>query len=160
MWVVSSKLEEVKATVELRYISIKTGKDIRQAVIHRDLTVTPNGTTYIMEGVIDNTEDEPHVLAARLYIKGEVVARDMDWPQPLKYLSFEDRGLRVTYEDRSTIRVTVEKPVKGLVFEEREGVILSDSGIDVAPGDEQVIRVKHMRMKDQPLSWRYLGSHC
>ena len=160
MWVVSSKLEDIEATIEIRYISVKTGKDINDAVIHKDLKITANGTTNIMTGVIDNTKDEPHVLAARLFIDGKVVARDMDWPQPLKYLSFEDRGLEVTYENESTIRVTAEKPVKGLVFEEREGVILSDSGLDIAPGDEQVIKVKHLRQGDEPLSWRFLGSHC
>ena len=159
MWVVSSKLTEVSATVELRYISIQTGKDLKKAVVRRDVKIVPNGTTNIMTGVIDNTTEEAHVLAARLLIDGNVIARDMDWPQPLKYLSFEDRGLKVQYEDECTIRIMTEKPVKGLVFEEREEVILSDSGLDVAPGDEQVVKVKHLRKSDEPLAWRYLGSH-
>ena len=157
MWAVSSKLEEVTATVELRYISVKSGKEIKDPVIKKHVKIVPNGTTNILEGVIDNVKEEQHALAARLLIDGKVIARDMDWPQPLKYLSFEDRGLVVSTDGQS-IRVTAKKPVKGLVFEEREGVLLSDSGIDVAPGDEQVITVKHFRSGEEPLSWRYLGS--
>ena len=158
MWVVSSKLEEVTAKVELHYISIKSGKEIKDPVIKKDVKIIPNGTTNILDGIIDNVKEEEHVLAARLSIDGKVIARDMDWPQPLKYLSFEDRGLEVSFDGHSSIRVKTDKPVKGLVFEEREGVLLSDSGIDVAPGDEQVIMVKHFRSGDDPLSWRYLGS--
>ena len=158
LWVASSKLEEVTASVELRYISIRSGKEIKEPIIQKGVQIVPNGTTNLLDGVIDNLEEEPHVLAARLLVDGKVTARDMDWPQPLKYLSFEDRGLEVSFDGRSSIRVKAEKPVKGLVFEEREGVLLSDSGLDVVPGDEQIITAKHFRSGEQPLSWRYLGS--
>jgi len=158
LWVASSKLEEVTASVELRYFSIKSGKEIKDPIIKEDVKIVPNGTTNILEGIIDNIKEEKHVLAARLLTDGKVVARDMDWPQPLKYLSFEDRGLEVSFDGQSSIRVKANKPVKGLVFEEREGVLLSDSGLDLAPGDEQVVTVKNFRSGDQPLSWRYLGS--
>ena len=146
------------ATVELRYISIKSGREIKTSVIKKDVKIVPNGTTNILDGIIDNLNEEQHVLAARLVMDGKVIARDMDWPQPLKYLSFEDRGLNVLFDGHSKIRVKAEKPVKGLVFEEREGVFLSDSGLDVAPGDEQVVTVKRFRAGDGRLSWRYLGS--
>ena len=154
----SSELEEVTATVELRYISIKSGKAIKDPIIKKDFKIVPNGTTNLLDGIIDNVKEEQHVLAARLFVDGKVVARDMDWPQPFKYLSFEDRGLEVLFDGHSSIRVKAKKPVKGLVFEEREGILLSDSGLDVAPGDEQVVTVKHFRSGDEPLSWRYLGS--
>lgn len=58
------------------------------------------------EGEIDNVNEEPQVLAARIWMDGRLVSRDADWPQPFKYRSFKDRGLYV--------HVTVEKPVKGL----------------------------------------------
>ena len=157
LWVVSSKLEIVTASVELRYFSIQSGKEIKDPIIRKDVKIVPNGTTNILEGVIDNIKEEKHVLAARLLVNDTVVARDMDWPQPLKYLSFEDRGLDISFDGHSSIHVKANKPVKGLVFEEREGVLLSDSGLDVAPGDEQVVTVKNFRSGDQPLSWRYLG---
>jgi beta-mannosidase len=59
-------------------------------------------------------------------------------------------------EARSEIRIKTEKPVKGLVFEEREGVLINDSAIDVVPGDEQVVKVRHFH-GETALSYRYLG---
>jgi len=157
LWAVSSQPREIDATVELRFISVKTGKDIKDA-IKRTIKLFANGTTSIQTGVIDNTSEEPHVLSAKLLVDGKIVARDMDWPQPLKYLSFEDRGVDVKVDGDSEIRVSVQKPVKGFVFEEREGVWLSDSALDLAPGDEQVIKVRHLKRGDEPLAYRYLGS--
>ncbi|KAF2874203.1 glycoside hydrolase superfamily [Massariosphaeria phaeospora] len=65
-------------------------------------------------------------------------SRDVDWPQPLEYLSFEDRGVEVQPSGK-TIVVSARKP-KGLVFEERSGLFVHDSAIDVVPGDEQARR--------------------
>jgi beta-mannosidase len=82
----------------------------------------------------------------------------VDWPQPLKYLSFEDRGVEV-YSRGETILVKASKPTKGLVFEERTGVLVDDSAIDVVPGDEQVIKVRGLAVDDAPLRWTYLGKN-
>ena len=82
-------MTEVVADVELRFISISTGKDIKVKITKR-ITVTANGSIDVAHGVIDNLSEEPHVLAARIWIDGVCVSRDMDWPQSLKYLSFED----------------------------------------------------------------------
>ncbi|KAK6438538.1 hypothetical protein LTR95_005252, partial [Oleoguttula sp. CCFEE 5521] len=119
VWVASSRTKEAKATVELRYISIATGKDIQSAKRWEDLTIVANGTTPVLESEIDNEATEPHVLATRIWINGKLVSRDVDWPQPLKYLDFADRGVEVIAEGHQ-VRVTAKKPMKGLVFEERE----------------------------------------
>jgi beta-mannosidase len=156
VWVASSQPEEVTATVELRFISVSTGKEIKEKVIKKDIKITANGTTNITSGSIDNVNEEPHVLAARIWIDDELVARDIDWPQPLKYLSFEDRGVHVEHKG-STISVKVDKPTKGLVFEERAGILIHDSAIDVVPGDEQIIRVRGLAANAAPLKWTYLG---
>jgi beta-mannosidase len=115
-----------------------------------------NGTTDVLSGTIDNLKEEPHVLAARIFVNGKVVSRDVDWPQPLKYLSFQERGVHVTSHG-DTITISAGKPTKGLVFEEREGVLIDDSAIDVVPGDEQVLHVKGLKPHDKPLKWTYLG---
>jgi len=98
------------------------------------------------------------VLAARVWLDGEdgVASRDTDWPQPLKYLNMDERGVNVTFHD-GKITVASDKPTKGLVFEEREGVLVNDSAIDITPGDEQVITVKGLKPGDAPLKWRYYG---
>ena len=119
--------------------------------------MTPNGTTNIITGYVDNFEDEPHVLAARMFVDGKLVARDTDWPQPLKYLPFPDRGVKVEVKGHA-MHVSVSAPVKCLVFEERQGCHLSDSAVDVMPGDEQIIKVRGVKEGDEPLSWTYLAA--
>ena len=156
-WVASGKTKDITATVELRYVSIATGKDIKEAVLKKDITIVANGTTEIHEGTIDNVNEEAHVLAARIWVDGELVSRDVDWPQPLKYLDFSDRGVQVTPNGNS-ITVKAEKPTKGLVFEEREGVLVNDSALDVVPGDEHIVTVKGLGNDDKPLGWTYLGA--
>ncbi|KAL9108319.1 MAG: hypothetical protein Q9227_006918 [Pyrenula ochraceoflavens] len=162
LWAVSSHLDKVEVDVELRFISVESGKEIKPAIRHNKVALTPNGTTEIASGSIDNIAEEPHVLAARMWLSSsnsdptKVVARDMDWPQPLKYLPFPARGLKVEVKG-DKMHVKVDRPVKCLVFEERQGCHLTDSAIDVAPGDEQVVGVRGLKGGDQPLSWMYLG---
>lgn len=153
-WVVSSKTHIIVATVELRFISIGTGEEVKDTIIKKDVKIAANGTTEVLKGVVDNEREEPHVLAVRIFIDGQVVARDVDWPQPLKYLAFSDRGVSVT-QNSGKIQVNSSKPTKGLVFEEREGVLLNDSALDVMPGDDQVVTVKGLKDGDAPLKWRY-----
>ncbi|KAK6351054.1 hypothetical protein TWF718_004228 [Orbilia javanica] len=168
-WVTSSKLEGVRGKVEVRFISISTGKDLAEPLVQEDLEIVPNGTTdKVFTGEVDNVEKEPHVLSITLWVDGKVVARDVDWPQPLKYHSFEDRGLNIRFDlpekadgkkrdAQGKIVITVEKPLKGLVWEERTGVRVSDSAIDVVPGEEVVVDVFGLLKGEKELSWRYLG---
>ncbi|PNS18237.1 hypothetical protein CAC42_7606 [Sphaceloma murrayae] len=155
-WVASVRREEeVKAKVEIRFISIESGREIKDR-FEKEVSLVANGTTEVTSGVIDNTAEEPHVLAARIWVDGQLVARDVDWPQPLKYLDFEDRGVEVQ-ATQGKMTVTARRPTKGLVFEEREGVLVDDSALDVVPGDEQVITVKGLKPGDRALHWRYYG---
>ncbi|KAF2247067.1 glycoside hydrolase family 2 protein [Trematosphaeria pertusa] len=156
VWVASNQPAEVTATVELRFISVSTGKEIKEKVVKKDIKIAANGTTDVVSGTIDNVQEEPHVLAARIWVDGEIVSRDIDWPQPLKYLNFEDRGVEVTPHS-DTIHVKASKPTKGLVFEERAGVLVNDSALDVVPGDEQIVKVRGLAAGDAPLRWTYLG---
>lgn len=153
-WVVSSKTHTFISTVELRFISIATGKEIKDPLVRENVRIVANGTTDVFKGVIDNEKEEPHVLAARIWVKGEIVSRDVDWPQPLKYLGFAERGVKVSSKG-NMIAVTAERPTKGLVFEERGGVLINDSALDVIPGDPQIVSVKGLEDGDDPLKWRY-----
>ncbi|KAJ5951049.1 Glycoside hydrolase family 2 immunoglobulin-like beta-sandwich [Penicillium vulpinum] len=163
IWVASSRQEVLHGTVELRFLSVVTGKDLRAPALFTDVTISPNGTTDITSGIIDHVaEPEPHVLAARLWIDGQIVARHVDWPQPLKYLDFSDRGLEVKQQPgasagKQLLRINSQKPVKCFVFEERENVRISDSAIDIVPGDEQLVEITGLSDSDLPLRYRYLG---
>ncbi|KAJ5244100.1 hypothetical protein N7489_004196 [Penicillium chrysogenum] len=163
VWVASRQQEVLRGTVELRFLSVETGKDLRAPAVFENVTISANGTSEITSGIIDHvTQPEPHVLAARLWIDGHIVARDVDWPQPLKYLDFADRGLEVKTQPGSSagqrlLVISSRKPVKCLVFEERENVRISDSAIDLVPGDEQIVGITGLSDSDPPLGYRYLG---
>ena len=158
LWVVSSTLEEVHADVEVRFISVESGKEIKDTLSRKDVKIKANGTTDIATGEVDNVRNEPHVLAVRIWVDGKLVARDTDWPQPLKYLAFPERNVKDEVKG-AQMQVSVDRPVKCIVFEEREGCHLSDSAIDVVPGDDQVIAIRGLKTEDEPLSWTYLGAN-
>ncbi|KAE8313904.1 beta-mannosidase B [Aspergillus transmontanensis] len=162
LWIASSLQKETVGTIELRFLSVNTGLDVRAPILRDNVKIVPNGTTNILEGVIDHkTQPEPHVLAARLWVNGEVTARDVDWPQPFKYLDLSDRGLEVNKVSESgneqKLLITAKKPVKCLVFEERDGVRVSDSAMDIVPGDGQTVTITGLKAGDAPLKYKYLG---
>ncbi|KGO69852.1 Glycoside hydrolase, family 2, N-terminal [Penicillium italicum] len=161
LWIASNQPKAVQGSVELRFLSVNTGRDIRAPIVRENITIAANGTTDIIsDGVLDHiAEPEPHVLAARLWVDDQVVARDVDWPQPLKYLNLSERQVEVKKQTRKTgetvLVVSARKPVKCLVFEEQEGVQLENNAIDIVPGDEQTVRVTGLG--GEPLKYRYLG---
>lgn len=156
VWVASSLRKEVsgRVKVELRFISVATGAEVHERFVSQDVRIVPNGTTAIVDGIIDHAVyPEAHVLAARLWVDNNVVARDVDWPQPFKYLDMSNRGLDVRKYGQ-ILRITTQKPVKCLVFEERDDVSVSDSAMDIVPGDEQVVTVTGLG--EDTLEYRYL----
>lgn len=156
VWVASSLRDEVRGDVEIRFISIQSGKEIKDKIRKSDMMIVPNGTTEVYSGETDNEKEEPHVIAIRLFIEDKVVAREVDWPQPFKYLTFPDRGVTVQASEGSYI-VSAQRPTKGLVFDEVDGVILSDNAIDIVPGDTQIISVTGASSANASPSYQYLG---
>ncbi|KAJ5806739.1 hypothetical protein N7474_010331 [Penicillium riverlandense] len=163
LWIASNKPAPVHGNVELRFISTNTGCDIRPPIVRNDILIAANGTTNIItDGVIDYTaEPEPHVLSARLWVDGRIVARDVDWPQPFKYLDFSGRGLQVEVKkgksgvDEKILAIHTHKPVKCLVIQECDGLRLSDNAMDIMPGDEQTVVLTGVA--PERVYYRYLG---
>ena len=161
LWICNNSALSIRqAEVELRFVSILSGRDIKEHIYKKDITITPNGTTEVFGGNVD-IDEESHVLAAKLWIAGSCVSRDVDWPQPLKYVSFSKRRgveVKASFDSKGGhLLVSAQRPTKGLVFEERDGVVLSDSALDVIPGDKQIVDVKGLAADDTPLGWRFLG---
>lgn len=162
LWMASSLQKSVTGTVEMRFISVSTGQEIRERFLRRNIDIACNGTTdIIVDDIIDHTMySEPHVLAARLWVDDQIVARDIDWPQPFKYLDLSDRGLEIELSgaagEQQWLAIRTRKPVKGLVFEQRNGVNFSDSYMDIIPGDEQNVAVTGLTGS---LAYRFLGQN-
>lgn len=153
-------MEPVSVSVEVRYISIATGEDIKPRSSFDDIQIRPNGSTDVLTDTIDYIHDpttQPIVIFAKLLVKCIAISQDIDWPQPLKYLDLRDRSVKVEYlAPESAIRVTAAKPTKGLVFEERPGIWFRDNGFDVVPGEDKVIAVKGIDSQEGIPYWTYL----
>lgn len=167
VWVASSLRESVAGNVTVKFISVKTGKEVRESV-QRAVLIESNGTTEVLENeIVDVTKGQdpntplntakadPFVIYTTLTVFGKQVAADVSWPEPIKYLSFADRGVQVQYsDDKRKLHVSVSKPVKGFVFDEREGVRLSDNGFDIVPGETKEVHVQGCAADE--LRWKYI----
>ena len=151
---------QASVEVELRFISIRTGKDAFSPQLLRKNTFMFNGTTTVCNGVqVPNHQGrDAFVIAAKLIVGGSEVSNDVDWPQPYKYISFADgRGLEVQLaSSRTRIEVTSLRPTKGLIFAERPGLRFSDNGFDVMPGQQYIVDIEGLGEHEQ-LEWLYLG---
>ncbi|KAF4334987.1 beta-mannosidase [Fusarium beomiforme] len=154
-WVTSSEQEAVTVAVEIRFVSIKTGEDIKDKVF-KNVTLVPNGTTNVLEGQLDHTKDEPHVISVRVLKDGVCVSQDVDWPQPLKYLDFHDRGVKVERVPDGYL-ISVQRPTKGLVFEELADISFEDNCIDLIPGASVTVKTRGDGQLPTVPNYRYLG---
>ncbi|CAG8976836.1 hypothetical protein HYALB_00009101 [Hymenoscyphus albidus] len=165
VWVASNEQEKMDGKVVIRFISIRSGKEILPA-LEENTIVEPNGTTEIVRGkkidlpvesggVFDTTKPDPFIITAKLTVKNQDIATDISWPDPIKYLSFSDRGVEVKYsEDQSLVSISANKPVKGFVFSEKQGVELSDNGFDLVPGETREVTLKGKPSEE--LEWAHI----
>ncbi|KAI0972978.1 glycoside hydrolase family 2 protein [Xylaria arbuscula] len=171
LWVVSDKTQSVQVGVSVRFISIQTGQDIRPRLDFESVTADPSSTTDILKDydiTVTGTEAQdssqsfnvadfdPYVIYAIITIDNDIIDSDIYWPQPLKYLDFDNRGVILKAIDDSKVVISAARPTKGFVFEETRGVELSDNGFDIVPGQEKVVEVVGARV--QSLRYTYIGA--
>ncbi|CAI6332057.1 unnamed protein product [Periconia digitata] len=168
-WVASSQTKRIQGSVAVRYISVKSGEDVLESSSH-EVEISENGTTEVIRGkriAVMSEKDrdtpfqpslaDPFIIYATLKIDGVQVCCDVSWPDPVKYLSFPNRGVKVRYSDgENKAFVTAERPVKGFVFSEKTGMTLSDNGFDIVPGDTREVSATLQEGKIQDLKWRYV----
>lgn len=99
-------------------------------------------------------EEEAAVVVSEMFdLKGNLLSHDVDWPQPLKHLTFADRGLEVRVRGQEELVISAAKPVKGLFFT-NDGVQWSDNCLDVVPGQKLTVIAKGLK---EPPKWMYYG---
>ncbi|KAF2495038.1 glycoside hydrolase [Lophium mytilinum] len=164
LWVASSRLEPIEGVLDIRYLSVSTGKPLYRAIT-KTATITPNGTTEVFtdykpeDPLTEEIPEEldPYLIHITFAVEGKVIATHVSWPDPIKYLNFDDRGVKAEYsDDKQSVTITTARPVKGFVFSERRGVKLSDNGFDIMPDEKKVVAVEGIEAKE--LHWRYVGA--
>jgi beta-mannosidase len=169
VWVASSAAKLVEGQINVRFISIQTGKDVLNPVT-MDIMVHPNATTEVLSESIaplkselrDTTKPfqladyDPYVIHGSFRVDGQVISVDTAWPQPYKYLNFAERGLTFKVSAAGQITIGAKKPLKGLVFEETRAIRLSGNNFDLVPGEE--VRVKFSGVSLAELRFTYVGA--
>jgi beta-mannosidase len=151
VWVVNASIEAKKLKARIRFISINSGLEVGDP-IEQSVEAKAAGTTDVTHGT--TPEAEPTVVTSEIFDSdGNLLSYDVDWPQPLKHLTFSNRQLKVEVREQGVLVVSAAKPVKGLYFT-NDGVQWSDNGFDVVPG--QTLTVIAEGLKETP-KWIYYG---
>lgn len=170
VWIASSKIQDVEANVSIRFISVGTGKEVCDAITKK-ITASPNTTTTVIQEQacppsipnpddpakpIDMAQYDPYVIHVTLSVDDHQVASDTAWPEPIKFLDLAHRGVSFGVSS-SQIVVKATRPVKSFVFEEMEGLKLSDNGFDVVPGEDVTVKVEGCLTPDK-LKYTFIGA--
>lgn len=149
-WIVVQSAEVVRATVKL---SGYTCSGQKVFAVERSLLLPPDQATEI--GSFALPEGEAVVVGAELHLAGKLVARSVLWPQPLRSLPLADPGL-VVERQGDTLRLSVQRPAKGVLLSSDRPLAFSDNLIDLLPGE--VVEVSAPGLGAGPLEARSLYS--
>lgn len=127
-----------------------------------------NRSTEIAEYNLGDSKKEARtIIAAHLFdpTDGSIVARSVNWPEPLKYVQLP-QPKRLCMKIISTtkgnvVELEAEVPVKGVALEvnddKAESVVFEDNCIDLFPGEALQIGVKGLEVGDEHrIAVRYL----
>ncbi|KAI1330618.1 glycoside hydrolase family 2 protein [Xylariaceae sp. FL0255] len=173
LWVVSDYSQAIKADVDIRFVSIRTGLDVRTPEKLEGVAVLPNTTTELLKdhnvfesahpgsnsvkNFVDLVNLDPYIIHAVVTVDSKIVTTDTYWPQPLKYLDFSDRQVSFKKLGDHRVEVSAKHPTKGLVFQETQGVELSENGLDVVPGHNIVVEIEGDAVVES-LIFTYIGA--
>ncbi|KAH6719261.1 glycoside hydrolase family 2 protein [Leptodontidium sp. MPI-SDFR-AT-0119] len=180
VWAVNGGLERVEALLYLSAWDIESGVevdlglglDVPAEERERKVVLEANQSTELIEAL-----DIPHADTTVLYARlvslegGEVLARWVDWPEPLKFIHFAKSPTisispspsSPSSSSSSTITLTSTHPLKGVVLsippnsssggEDDEDAVWDDNFIDLIPGEEVRVGVKGLGGRKVEARW-------
>ena len=152
VWAVNGTAESQTLTLELRALTLE-GQELHSET--REVTLTANAVTEL--GIFTAGQDAAvPLLAATLRRDGEIVSREVRWPEPFKYLLFPQPGLSINVLSPTSLSVSVTRPAKGVWLESTPETVWDDNMLDLLPGESRVIEVKHLNLSK--LTARWLGA--
>ncbi|KAK9359942.1 glycoside hydrolase superfamily [Lipomyces starkeyi] len=138
VWGVNSSLSLVRGVLIINFIQVFSGRKVFESKQNVDLL--PNQSTQFLTDISVPTDCHTAVYVRLLDTSGSVIARAADWPQPLKYLTFNP-GMNVTAEvrDDGVVTVSTNYPVKCVVLDV-PGATFDDNGFDMFESDDIFVR--------------------
>ena len=162
IWAVSGHLESFEAVLRLKAFDIESGEErqLKEKEKERSVHLKGNGMTEL--GSLDLGSDAGRiVVVAYLEDKGsgEVLARWVDWPEPLKYVTFK-KGVQVKVqveEGEREVRICADAPIKGVVLgvpvEEGVDAVWEDNFVDLVPGETVCVGVEGLMGRGVKARW-------
>ncbi|ORY78257.1 glycoside hydrolase superfamily [Protomyces lactucae-debilis] len=159
VWALNNTLEAFSAKIVVEAYHVESGQRDESFRFEKVITVLANSSTDVSADVaISSEQAESCVLALTLtcVLSGTVVGRSYDWPQPFKYLHFPKRRVSVDVDESGKlVRVSADRPVKGLVLSCEHDVDFADNCIDLVPGQVHEIALGHYN--GEKISARWYG---
>ncbi|CAH6720830.1 putative beta-mannosidase B [[Candida] jaroonii] len=144
IWGVNSSLTDVEGELKVDVYNVTTGEVLDS--FSENVVMKSNQTTeFVKEFKITNKS--PVVVYSRVVKDGTIICSAADWPQPIKYLKFPDREVKITVED-GQVTLSTNKPVKGVEILLENDNFIHDNGFDIFPGDGQVVKVNNLKKTD------------
>lgn len=147
VWGVNSTLQEFPGTLEVELYHCETG-ELVSTLPKSKITLPPNQTTELVtKSKIDSNKLVVH--AKLVDSAGKLVSNTSDWPQPLKYITWpKDTKLDLSIPENGTIKLSTNKPVKGIALSIEGDYYLHDNSIDLLPNNDHYIRVDNLQVDD------------
>lgn len=147
VWVVNGRVKAVAGDLLLTAWNLAGEKLTEEK---RPVHLAPNQVNELLpislaEGTV--------VLSARLLVTGEVVARATWWLEPFKHLTLPHPGIKVQRLKDDRLRLSVERPAKGVVLSAEQDIPWSDNFLDLLPGDAQTVAAPGLGKAKLTLRW-------
>ncbi|CUM51150.1 unnamed protein product [Debaryomyces tyrocola] len=147
VWGVNSMLQEFSGTLEVEIYHCETGELVSKLPKSK-ITLAPNQTTELVtKSKIDSNKLVVH--AKLVDSAGKFVSNTSDWPQPLKYITWpKDTKLDVSIPENGTLKLSTNKPVKGIALSIEGDYYLHDNSVDLLPNNDHYIKVDNLQVDD------------
>lgn len=166
VWASNLTLEDLEVDCLVKAWDVETGEQTFNEMVAERIILPENRSTEIdarevpiIAGGGKDQEKRTVVAAYLLDRDGKQIARYVNWPEPLKYLHLQKpKELKVVLsKDGTAVEISAEVPVKGLVVEtEDDLVVFEDNLVDIVPNEVVRIGVEGAT-KETKLEARYLG---
>ncbi|KAL7923934.1 glycoside hydrolase family 2 protein [Trichoderma austrokoningii] len=157
IWASNCAVSEIELTVTTAFYSALDGKLLASA--SEEVVLPPNRSTELRKLRFEENEwgikQESVVVATKLTKDGEVLARYVNFPQPLRHLdltaaevtvtkqdvSVSDRSFNLAVSVKNGVAKGVELMIDTLDPDVADSFTFSDNALDLVPGEEQIVTV-------------------
>ncbi|KAI6350777.1 hypothetical protein MCOR25_010404 [Pyricularia grisea] len=175
LWIANGTTRNLLGKLTVTFVSIKSGKVLKELydkplnIVAKannitEVEIKQNVPVAERTGVFNPANEDPFIIHARLELLGDDSqvldsVEDVSWPDPIKWLDFDDRKVQVSAsveQEQVVLTIKAERPVKGFIIQESPDLNVSENGFDLVPGYPATVKVKgYTDVKE--LMWRYHG---